>query len=169
MENLGSIVQEVTMFVHNDDHSSGSSETVNAKDIGQLDCDIHESTFGDTEPFSIREELHYTLEQHGLPDQGNHDQNDKSAFSLPEICTFQLISFLDDAKAPRNCYDRLIALLKRQHKMGFSIADAIGRDTFLNSLKKKFQSPVVNSVPVGKSPVFKFPFVHLLPNLMDDV
>ena len=155
-------VQEDTMFVQDDNHSSVSPET-------EQDYDVHESTFGDTEPCCMREELYDTIGNHGLPDQANQHQNDMGDFGLAEICTYQLITFLDDAKAPRNCYDRLIALLKRQHKMGFSIADAIGRDTFLKSLKKKFQSPVVKSVTVGTSPVFKFPFVHMLQNLLDDV
>jgi hypothetical protein len=95
------------------------------------------------------------------------DQN--KDFTLAEVCAYQLISFLDEAKAPRNCYDRLVALLKRQQKMGFSISDAIGRDTFLKSLQRKFNSPAVSSVTVGESPVFKFPFVHMLQNLLDVV
>ena len=40
-------------------------------------------------------------------------------FSLADICTYQLISFLDDAKAPRNCYDWLVALLKKHIKWAF--------------------------------------------------
>jgi len=79
-----------------------------------------------------------------LPEcNSNNNATDMTDFSLPEICSYQLISFLDEAKAPRNCYDRLIALLKKQQKMGFSISDAIGRDTFLKSLKKKFKSPAI--------------------------
>ena len=101
----------------------------------------------------------------------NSDQvpTDPVDFSLPEICSYQLISFLDEAKAPRNCYDRLIALLKRQQKMGFSICDAIGRETFMKSLRRKFKTPVVNSAIVEGTPVFKFPFVHMLQNLLDVV
>jgi hypothetical protein len=92
---------------------------------------------------------------------------DPNKLTLPEICAYQLITLLDEAKAPRNCYDRLIALLKRQQKMGFSVADAIGRDTFLKSLKKKFKCPSVDSIIIGDSTVFKFPFVHMLQNLLD--
>ena len=92
---------------------------------------------------------------------------DPNKLTLPEICAYQLITLLDEAKAPRNCYDRLIALLKRQQKMGFSVADAIGRDTFLKSLKKKFKCPSVDSMTIGDSTVFRFPFVHMLQNLLD--
>lgn len=99
-------------------------------------------------------------------EEANMDQNN---LSLPEICAYQLITLLDEAKAPRNCYDRLIALLKRQQKMGFSVADSIGRDTFIKSLKKKFKTPSVDSTRIGESTVFKFPFVHMLQNLLDVV
>ena len=57
---------------------------------------------------------------------------DHDNFNLPEICTYQLISLLEEAKAPRNCYDRLIALLKKQQKMGFSVGDFMGRDISSN-------------------------------------
>jgi len=90
------------------------------------------------------EAVHAEMDQLGdgsdqphLPDCGsNNVPTDQADFSLQEICTYQLIAFLDEAKAPRNCYDRLVSLLKRQQKMGFSISGAIGRDTFLKSLKK---------------------------------
>jgi hypothetical protein len=115
------------------------------------------------------DQLGDTFGRQNIPSQSLNDERTDNDFSIAEICTYELILFLDDAKAPRNCYDRLIALLKRQHKMGFSISDAIGRDTFLKSLKKKFKSPDISSVTVGKSPVFKFPFVHMLQNLLDVV
>jgi hypothetical protein len=99
----------------------------------------------------------------------SQETNPQSVFTLSEICTYQLISFLDEAKAPRNCYDRLIALLRRQQKMGFSISDAIGRDTFLKSLTRKFGTPVINTAIVEETPVFKFPFMHMLQNLLDVV
>jgi Plavaka transposase len=123
-----------------------------------------------TEPLSTIDQLYASTGQGHLPDSMNEEiASNNDDFSLAEICAYQLISFLDDAKAPRNCYDGLIALLKRQQKMGFSITEAIGRDTFLKSLKKKFKSPSVSSVTVGTSPVFKFPFVHMLQNLLDVV
>ena len=125
------------------------------------------------EPFSILNETGVEFPGHypHLSDYTNDDTTtaDTERFSLAEMCTHQLISFLDEAKAPRNCYDRLVALLKKQHKLGFSIVDAIGRDTFVKSLKKKYKSPVVESVSVGKSTVFKFPFLHMLQNLLDVV
>ena len=109
-----------------------------------------------------KQELYNTSNKDCVPDHINQELKDMDDLSLAEICTYHLISFLDDTKAPRNYYDRLIALLKRQHKMGFSIADAIGRDShFLKSLKKMVQNPVVSSATVDESPVFKFSFVHV--------
>jgi Plavaka transposase len=160
--NIGSVVDEYDgSMVPQDDNSVSPN---------LLELDTVE--YHQVEPIGITTE---TLETAGrsnpLFDHSDEDSTtaDMDRFSLAEMCTYQLISFLDDAKAPRNCYDRLVALLKKQHKLGFSIADAIGRDTFLKSLKKKFNSPVVDSVTVGKSPVFKFPFIHMLQNLLDVV
>ncbi len=113
----------------------------------------------------VHDETSFSHVPQAVNEEGIKVDHDK--LTLAEICAYQLISLLQEAKAPRNCYDRLIALLKRQHKMGFSISDAMGRDTFLNSLKKKFKTPSVDSITISESTVFKFPFMHMLQNLLD--
>ena len=76
------------------------------------------------EPIGVRNEVQESVGQSTpLFDYTNENPtSDPDSFSLAQICAYQLISFLDEAKAPRNCYDRLVALLKKQHKLGFSSA-----------------------------------------------
>ena len=54
-----------------------------------------------------------------------------------EIASFKIMSLLDTAGAPRICYDRLVALLKKLSKQGFDIRKAINRETLMQRLGRK--------------------------------
>jgi len=87
--------------------------------------------------------------------------------SIEEICSFQIMDLLDRMGAPRNGYDRLIALIRKQRKLGFRVTKAIGRETLMKSLKKKFPSPGVLSRTLENTKIFFFPFTQMLQDLLD--
>ena len=87
--------------------------------------------------------------------------------SIEEICSFQIMDLLDRLGAPRNGYDRLIALLRKQKKLGFRVTKAIGRETLMTVLKKKFPAPGVLSRTLDNTKIFFFPFTHMLQDLLD--
>ena len=84
-----------------------------------------------------------------------------------EICSFQIMDLLDRLGAPRNGYDRLIALLRKQKKLGFRVNKTIGRETLMTTLKKRFPSPGVLSRTIDNTKIFFFPFTNMLQDLLD--
>ncbi len=86
--------------------------------------------------------------------------------SIEEICSFQIMDLLDRMGAPRNGYDQLIALIRKQRKLGFRVTKAIGRETLMKSLKKKFPSPGVLSRTLENTKIFFFPFTQMLQDLL---
>jgi hypothetical protein len=92
----------------------------------------------------------------GLPPPNN------TALSLDEICTYQLITLLDKAGAPRNCYGRLVALLKKHSKKGFTVENLISRDVFLRRMQERFNCPTLLTSCVSDCTVFRFPFTEML-------
>ena len=61
--------------------------------------------------------------------------------TLDETSSFQIMSLLDSAGAPRNCYDRLVALLKKlTRREGFDVQRALNRDTLMRRLTRKYKS-----------------------------
>jgi hypothetical protein len=101
----------------------------------------------------------------------DHDEdppgNRPHGSSLEEVCSFQIMDLLDRLGAPRNGYDRLIALLRKQKKQGFKATKAIGRETLMTALKKRFPSPGVLSRTLDTTKIFFFPFIHMLQDLLD--
>jgi len=88
--------------------------------------------------------------------------------SIEETCSFQIMDLLDKMGAPRNGYDRLIALIRKQKKLGgFRVTKAVGRETLMKSLKKKFPSPGVLSQTLDNTKIFFFPFTQMLQDLLD--
>jgi len=56
-----------------------------------------------------------------------------------ETASFQVMSLLDAAGAPRICYDRLVALLKKlTKKQGFDVQRALNRETLMRRLARKY-------------------------------
>jgi hypothetical protein len=88
-------------------------------------------------------------------------------FSLDQISSFELITLLDNAGAPRNCYERLLALLRKQSKKGFKVKNALSRDVFLRTMQEKFNCPTLRTSVVSDCTVFRFPFNEMLQDLVD--
>jgi hypothetical protein len=88
-------------------------------------------------------------------------------FSREEICTYELITLLDNAGAPRYLYGRLLALLRKQSKEGFKVKNAFSRDVFLRRMQEKFNCPTLLTSVVSDCTVFRFPFNEMLQDLVD--
>jgi len=59
-------------------------------------------------------------------------------------------------------------LIRKQKKLGgFRVTKAIGRETLMKSLKKKFPSPGVLSQTLDNTKIFFFPFTQMLQDLLD--
>jgi hypothetical protein len=113
-----------------------------------------------------------------FPEENNPELPSKSAdsipltnidcdFSMDERCSYELISLLDQAGAPRNCYDRLLALSRVQSKKGFNIIRALSRDRFLKKMQAKFRCPTLLTSVVSDCTVFRFPFTEMLQDLIN--
>jgi hypothetical protein len=86
-----------------------------------------------------------------------------------EMASFKIMSLLDSSGCPRNCYDRLIALLKRLSKTdGFDVKKAINRETLMKRLGRKYKTrPQIQSSVINKQEVLRFCFVDMLQDLVN--
>eukprot|EP00428_Durinskia_dybowskii_P015260 CAMPEP_0170207474 /NCGR_PEP_ID=MMETSP0116_2-20130129/3314_1 /TAXON_ID=400756 /ORGANISM="Durinskia baltica, Strain CSIRO CS-38" /LENGTH=1164 /DNA_ID=CAMNT_0010457931 /DNA_START=4517 /DNA_END=8013 /DNA_ORIENTATION=+ len=128
------------------------------------------------------------IEQANLGDHrssGNKTSVSNRPISIRELCTFEIMDLLDSFGAPRYSYDKLVALLRRQKwysydklvallrrqkkEHGFDVSEAICRDTFLDSVKKFYTCPKIETRLVQNRKVFLFPFVDMLEDLVNDV
>eukprot|EP00980_Cylindrotheca_fusiformis_P005080 scaffold1076_cov81-Cylindrotheca_fusiformis.AAC.4 len=92
----------------------------------------------------------------------------RNRISIEEEGSYDLITLMDSFGAPRNAYDRLLALLRKQKKNGFDvIKQAIGRDVFLKRMQNKFGCPSVQTNTISDCTVFSFPFAKMLQDLVD--
>ena len=87
-------------------------------------------------------------------------------FSMSEVCSYELLTLLDNAGCPLNTYERVIALLKKQEKRGFSYSKAHSRDKLLKLLRQKFHCPSIQSSIINSCEVFAFPFLDMLQDLI---
>ena len=85
-----------------------------------------------------------------------------------ETASYQIMSLLDNAGAPRICYDRLIALLKKlTKKQGFNVQRTLNRDTLMKRLARKYKAkPSIQSSLINKQEVFRFTFQEMLQDLI---
>jgi hypothetical protein len=101
---------------------------------------------------------------HSPTDQKHHFDEMTSA----EIASFKIMSLLDKAGAPRNCYDRLVALLKKLSKNGFDVRKAINRETLMRRLGTKYTArPQMQTCIINKQEVFRFKFQDMLQDILD--
>ena len=74
---------------------------------------------------------HRSYNQHHSFDQMTRD----------EIASYKIMSLLDTAGAPRICYNRLVALLKKLSKHhGFDVKKAVNRETLMKRLEGRYQT-----------------------------
>lgn len=85
-----------------------------------------------------------------------------------EIASYKIMSLLDSAGAPRICYNRLVALLKKLSKHDdFDVNKAINRETLMRRLERKHKTPPrIHSSTINKQEVFRFSFHDMLQDLI---
>ena len=86
-----------------------------------------------------------------------------------ETASYKIMCLLDSAGAPRICYDRLIALLKKLSKTeGFDVQKALNRETLMRRIGRKCKMvPRLQSSTVNKQEVFRFQFQDMLQDLLN--
>ena len=86
-----------------------------------------------------------------------------------ETASYKIMCLLDSSGAPRICYDRLIALLKKLTKIeGFDVQKALNRETLMRRLGGKCKSiPRLQNSFVNKQEVFRFQFHDMLQDLVN--
>eukprot|EP00980_Cylindrotheca_fusiformis_P021264 scaffold8184_cov111-Cylindrotheca_fusiformis.AAC.1 len=115
---------------------------------------VHNQRHEEQEPLAHERTSHFTGFKHRI--------------TIEEEGSYDLITLLDSFGAPRNAYDRLLALLRKQKKKGFDVGkQAIGRDVFLKRMQKKFGCPKVQTNTISDCTVFSFPFTEMLQDLVD--
>ena len=92
----------------------------------------------------------------------------KTSVPMRESCSFELMRLLDKAGSPRYLYDEVKALLNKQTKNGFEISEAMSREFLMKSLYRQFPCPLVQQCKVSNYDVYKFPFVGMLQDLLDN-
>jgi Plavaka transposase len=97
-----------------------------------------------------------------------HDQHHRfDEMTHNETASFKIMSLLDTAGAPRICYDRLLALLKKLLKEGIDLSKAINRETLMQRLATKYKAcPRIEMSTVNKQEVFRFMFQDMLQDLL---
>lgn len=96
-----------------------------------------------------------------------NDGRPGTQFTMAEICSYELMTLLDEAGCPLNTYGQVVTLLKKQEKRGFSYSKAHSREQLLKLLRQKFHCPTIHSTIIGNCEVFSFPFVDMLQDLVD--
>jgi hypothetical protein len=92
----------------------------------------------------------------------------KLSVPLSESCSFELMRLLDKAGSPRYLYEEVKALLNKQSKNGFDITKGMSREVLMRSLYDRFPCPQVQQCKVASYDVYKFPFVGMLQDLLDN-
>jgi hypothetical protein len=105
--------------------------------------------------------------------EGNEpcDQYEPHCFdqmSRDETASFQIMSLLDAAGAPRICYNRLVSLLKKLSKHeGFDVKKALNRETLMRRIERRHKSrPRIQSAIINQQEVFRFRFHDMLQDLL---
>ena len=86
---------------------------------------------------------------------GQYEHHGFEQVTNNETASYKIMSLLDTAGAPRICYDRLVALLKKLSKGGFDVKKAVNRDTLMRRLERKNTArPQIQSSIINKQEVF---------------
>ena len=109
------------------------------------------------------------MSMHNISD--HFEENQHHSFDLltrDEIAFFKIMSLLDSAGAPRICFDRLVALLKKlSRKDGFDVKKALNRETLMKRLGRKYKrQPGIQSAVINNQEVFRFIFQDMLQDLL---
>jgi len=166
--------QNLNSTMEIDDHDA---EQVSTIDLDNIDFDFPDQDFDDM----TNEDDDVTIQSSSssscnsnVHDYPCHDFSDSPYHSFDRItpeetASYQIMSLLDAAGAPRNCYNRLLALLKKlTKKEGFDVRKAINRETLMRRLEGKFKArPQIQSSIVHQQEVFRFKFNDMLQDLIN--
>jgi hypothetical protein len=87
-------------------------------------------------------------------------------YTLEEECSYELLTLLDDASAPRYLYPKLLALLRKQSKYGIQVKQYLSREKLLKKLKGRFVCPTVKTSVVRGRKTFKFSLKEQLQDIL---
>ena len=103
--------------------------------------------------------------ENGNPAQHQHHYFDR--MTRDETASYKIMSLLDTSGAPRICYDRLVALLKKLSRQeGFDVKKALNRETLMRRMEKRYKSPRIQSSVIHNQEVFRFNFQDTLQDLL---
>jgi hypothetical protein len=104
----------------------------------------------------------------GNPCHHNPHNHRFNEMSRDEIASYKIMALLDTAGAPRICYNRLVALLKKLAKKdGFDVKKALNRETLMSRLEKRYQvRPRIETSIINNKQVFRFTFLDMLQDLL---
>ena len=91
--------------------------------------------------------------------QDDTEGESETDLTVSQTATLQLLSLCEQISAPLWFYDKFMATLRKQLKLGFNPKTAPSRERFLDELRKKFKCPMPTLVttPRGLSvPIFSF-------------
>ena len=103
----------------------------------------------------------------GCPAQ--HQQHRFDRMTREETASYKIMSLLDTAGAPRICYNRLVALLKKLSKEdGFDVKKTLNRETLMRRMERRYKArPRIESSVVNNQEVFRFNFHDTLQDLLN--
>ena len=134
-----------------------NNSDIPSDDIPNEDDDTLQSTMSSSLDY-IDNPIHPSCHPHHCFDQMSRD----------EISSYKIMSLLDDAGAPRICYNRLVALLKKLSKQqGFDVKKAVNRETLMKRLESKYKTrPRIQCTILNKQEVLRFSFQDMLQDLV---
>ena len=158
--------QEVVNLYEEDD--SPITDIQNIDEL--LNCD-HRASDDEVDDISLHSsESSFDGNEIDAESNSHHFVNDRyhrfNEMTHAEAASYKIMSLLDTAGAPRGCYDRLIALLKKLSKKGFDVRKAINRDTLMQRLGKYKARPRIQMSVIKKQEVFRFMFQDMLQDLL---
>ncbi|MFM7526899.1 MAG: hypothetical protein ACKO63_00130 [Nodosilinea sp.] len=94
-------------------------------------------------------------------------QNDFMKMSADDIASYRIMSLLDSVGAPRYCYNKLIALLKKlTNQDSFDVKKAVSREKLMRKLGSCKACPRIENTNINNQEVFRFSFVDMLQDLL---
>ena len=180
------VVNNLTLFhddLNNDTAIQGSADEMFSSDDREKDHDVmsfpdiapEESSLNEVDDDSAQSTTSSYLDTtNGSPcHNSDHGQYLPHAFdqvTRDETASYKIMSLLDSSGAPRICYDRLIALLKKLSKNdGFDVKKAINRETLMRRLANKCKTrPRLQRSVINKQEVIRFRFHDMLQDLVNN-
>ena len=152
---------------HAEDSTEDQFSAIEVDDVDHLfnypEMPYDEMSSSSTDHDSVLESTLPSL-WHNTDDKGHSRycrHNHFEEMTRDEIASYKIMSLLDAAGAPRICYNRLMALLKKLSKHhGFDVKKAVNRETLMKRLEGRYQtrpsiqSTILNSEATGSVQIY---------------